>query len=90
MSITYKGIEYPTREITVILSRSDYPSTLTLAPESLFDAFGEYEEWSEEDGEACAIDQKIWEYIEDVSWNLSDAEIVATCLNDGPHQLVTN
>lgn len=78
MSITYKGKEYPTRNITIIIDRE--PTCITIVQDSLSTAFGENpDKWDEE---AKDIDEQIYFYVARGCFKKSDEYIAKHCLDE--------
>lgn len=74
MSVTYKGIEYPTRDLSIMVNgnRQD----ITISTVSLATAFDPCEQ------KAITIDESLYFYIEDEYWDKSDEEIAKNHLDD--------
>jgi len=82
-TITYKGIEYPTRTFDVRFNdedRGDEENYITIAPQSLSDALGDKKE--ELDTEEEGIDCTIYFYVEDDKFNLDAEEICQNHLDE--------
>ena len=80
MTITYKNKEYSTKELNVRWKGDSAIHTVTIAPESLSEALNmdNMANWTIEEE---SIDESIYHYVEDVSWNLPDEIITRDCLD---------
>lgn len=83
-SVSYNGIEYPTRMFEVYHSGDmEWKHSYQIAPESLLDAMHkkEGEDATSLEGEAWRVDKNIYHYVEDAIFELSASVICAECLD---------
>ena len=71
-TITYKGVEYPTREIDVNVDgeRHHYTVSTTELNSAIYN-----DETGYPDAEAQAIDESIFYYLDEEEWKMSDKEL---------------
>lgn len=78
--VTYKGKEYPLRNLTVILPEFNEEGDITIAPLSLQEAMeGKYEQNGTEEQE---IDEQIYFYVNDDVFNNSAEDICKNHLDE--------